>query len=76
MTVTQAIIFSKDLNDTASARRWLKLHHFTPIKRVHETARYLRYRIKEPDYDHYEYRTKQISNGIKIVIALPFNQMN
>ena len=75
MTVTQSVIFSKDLYDTVRARRRLKVHHFTPIKRVHETTRYLRYHIKEPDYDHCEYRTNQISNGIKMIVGIPYYVM-
>ena len=74
MTVTQSIIFSKDLYDTARARRWLKRHHYEPIKRVHETTRFLRYRIKEPD-ERYEYRIKQFTEGIKAVIGFFLYQL-
>ena len=74
MTVTQAVIFDKSIFDTSRARRWLKIHHFEPIKHVHETSRYLRYIIKEPN-ENYEYRTKQISDGIKIIVGIPFYEM-
>ena len=68
MTVTQSINFSKQCYDTARARRWLSRHQYVPIKRVHETTRYLRYRIKEPD-KRYEYRIKPFTNGVKAVIG-------
>ena len=75
MTVIQAVIFNKEMYDTARCRRWLMKHKLFPIKRVHETTNWLRYRIREPDYNSNEYRTKQISNGIKIVVSIPFFQM-
>ena len=74
MTVTQSIIFSKEFYDTARARRWLSRHHYVPIKRVHETTRYLRYRIKEPD-ERYEYRIKPFTNGVKAVIGFVSYQL-
>ena len=76
MAITQAVLFSKELYDTASARRWLRRHKYNPIKRVHETMHFLRYRIREPDYDTYEYRTKQISTGIKMIIGIPYYLMS
>ena len=75
MTVTQAIIFSKEFYDTARARRWLSRHHYVPIKRAHETTRYLRYRIREVDETRYEYRIKPFTEGIKAVLAIPIFQM-
>ena len=72
MTVTRAIIFSKEFYDTARARRWLSRHHYKPIKKVHETTRYLRYRIREVD-ERYEYRIKPFTEGVKAVIGfLPY----
>ena len=73
MAITQSVIFSKDLYDTTRARRWLRKNKIIPSKRVHETTRFLRYRIKEPDYDKYEYRIKRISDGIKIIFAYPID---
>ena len=75
MTHVQAIIFKRDLYDTDTARRWLRRHNYYPIKRVHVTINYLRYRLKEPDENKYDYRLKTITNGIKFVIGYPHNQM-
>ena len=75
MSILQAVLFSKDLYDTSRARRWLRRNKITPSKRVHETTRFLRYRIKEPDYDLYEYRIKRISDGVKMVFAYPIDDM-
>ena len=69
MTVTQSVIFRKDLYNTTRCRRWLLKHKLKPIKKAHETSSYYRYRIKEPDYDKYEYRIKRISDGIKMIIG-------
>ena len=68
MSTLQAVLFSKDLYDTTRARRWLRKNKIIPCKRVHETTRFLRYRIKEPDYK-YEYRIKRISDGIKMIFG-------
>ena len=46
-----------------------------PSKRVHESTRFLRYRIKEPGYDKYEYRIKRISDGIKMIFGYPIDEM-
>ena len=75
MTAIQAIIFSKEFYDTARARRWLGRHHYMPIKKVHETTRYLRYRIKEPDETRYEYKIKPFTEGVKAVLGVPIFQI-
>ena len=73
MSHIQAILFSRDLYDTNRAKRWLSKHKFSPIKRVHITTNWLRYRIREPEEDTYEYRMKVLSKGIKTVIGfLPY----
>ncbi len=41
----QAVIFSKSEWTANNAMKWLKLHGLKPIKRVHKTKNYLRYRI-------------------------------
>lgn len=61
----QAVIFNIDMWTTDKARKWLKEHDLIPIKRVHKTARFLRYRIMEPTFNHY--KTKILDNGIEIV---------
>ncbi len=71
MSEIQSIIFEKDMFTTKKANRWLKKNKISPIKKVHETKNYYRYRITEPDFDYYI--TKQLSDGIKLVIGA-FNQ--
>lgn len=46
--VVQAVIFKKRWYTPDKARSWLSRHNYIPIKRVHITSHYLRYRIKEP----------------------------
>ena len=75
MTFIQAVLFSKDMYDTNRARRWLMKHKLYPIKRVHETTHLYRYRIREPDYDRFEYRTKILTPGIKTIVGIPIMQM-
>lgn len=63
----QAIIFDKIHWNPIDASLWLTSHNFKPIKRVHETKNYYRYRIREPNYK--EYVTKSISPGIKLILG-------
>ena len=60
MSNIQTICF--DINDwsTDEARKFLKIHDITPIKKVHETNTSLRYRILRPKYNKYIYRIKTI----------------
>ena len=45
----QAVLF--DINDwsTDQARKWLYNNNHTPLKRVHKTSLFLRYRLIEPN---------------------------
>lgn len=62
----QAIIFDKHIYSAASARTWLKRRGFVPIKRVHKTANYLRYRLVEPN-PAYKYKMITLADGVKAV---------
>ena len=64
----QAIFFKKSLYSKRSSANWLKYRGFKPIKKVHETVNYYRYRLKEPDEEIYNYRLIPINAGIKMVI--------
>jgi len=72
MSEPQAIIFAKSKFNTADARKWLKAHDYKPIKRVHATKSYLRYRLLDPHKPPkpHKYRTKQIAPGIKMILKL------
>src|SRR5579885_2717298 len=63
----QAIIFKKENWTENKAEKWLKMHNFNPIKNVHITENYLRYRLKNPNKLN-EYRTYDIGNGIKLIL--------
>jgi hypothetical protein len=71
MTSLQAIVISKDTYTKARANKWIKSHGFKPIKKMHETLKTYRYRLIEPDYYNYEYRTKKLTEGIKAIIQIP-----
>lgn len=44
----QAIMFDNNKFDTKTAREWLKKHKYYPIKPVHVTKKFFRYRLKRP----------------------------
>lgn len=65
----QSIIFTKQKWDATGARKWLKKHNFKPIKRVHKTERYLRYRLRDPGiYSKFRTLTRDPS-GILFVLG-------
>lgn len=68
MSKIQAVLFDKDMYNTSKARYWMKSHDIQPIKRVHETKRYYRYRINDPK-DFNRFRTKLIDSGVKFIFG-------
>jgi hypothetical protein len=66
----QAVIFSKSEWTAKDAMKWLKLHGLDPIKKVHKTKNYLRYRIVEPEQftSYYMYTLPNI-NSVRFVIG-------
>ena len=68
-TKIQAILFEKDKFTTEKARRFLKKHNYKPIKRVHKTENYLRYRIRKPK-NKTMYRTIDFGDDIKAIIEI------
>lgn len=67
MWVIQAVLFDKDRYTTENARAFLVRHGFHPIKHVHVTDNYLRYRIREP-IKNGQYLMKEIDkSGIKLI---------
>ncbi len=64
----QALLFDGSIWKAPGARRWMKDHDYKPIKRVHKTENYLRYRLSEPDSSK-TYRTIDFGDsGIKAVM--------
>lgn len=63
----QAIIFSKKKWTATSARKWLKEHGYSPIKKAHGTEHYIRYRLRTPRTG--DYITKKLgTSGIKLIL--------
>ena len=69
MSIQTALFGISDWS-TNDARKWLKNHNITPIKNVHKTAHYLRYRIKTPKYNLFNYRIKTIQTKPLIKLIL------
>lgn len=70
MSKIQAVLFQKSKWKTQKCRNWLQKNNFKPIKRVHITNKYYRYRIRRPK-QFKRLRTKIIdkSNGIHLIIG-------
>ena len=71
----QALVISKDHYSKRTANNWVQLHGFRPMK-MHETINTYRFRLKSVNADKYDYRMKQLTTGIKAVIAYPKNNLN
>ena len=69
----QAVLFNKDYWNTTQARSYLKKTGKQPIKKVHTTDNYHRYRLIEPNYKKYKYLFKRGKNHIDYIIEIPIN---
>lgn len=65
----QAILFPKKKFTIKKAEKWLKDSNYIPIKKVHETLNFYRYRLLEPN-KKFKYITKKLSNGVDLVIIV------
>ena len=52
---TQAVLFNINDWNTNDCRKWLTNHDYIPLKRVHKTNTFFRYRIIHPNYNKYIY---------------------
>lgn len=68
MSHIQSVIFDKKIWNTENSLEWLKSYHIIPLKKVHVTKNFLRFRIREPKYKHYV--TKKLNNGIEIILGI------
>ena len=68
MSSIQAVLFKKDKFTTDQCRSWLKLYKIKPMKRVHVTSSYYRYRIQDPS-KFKRFVTKILDPDIDVVIG-------
>jgi hypothetical protein len=71
---TQAVLFYINDWNTNDCRKWLNNHDYIPLKRVHKTNTFFRYRIIQPNYNKYVYRIKTIQKYPLIKIILQYNK--
>ena len=68
--LVQAILFDKNKWNSTQARNWLKKYKYVPIKYVHKTEGFLRYRINQPEMFK-EFITKSYPDrGINIIFGI------
>lgn len=65
--VVQAVLFNKNYWRTEHCRKWLREHNFDPIKPVHITDKYFRYRINEPNSNS-DYKMISLPRHIKLIV--------
>jgi hypothetical protein len=64
----QSVIFDKHKWTSKRAIDWLLKHNYQPIKVVHETKNFYRFRLRPPRKNA-QYFTKNLGNGIELVIS-------
>lgn len=70
-TEIQAVIINKKYGTLQKANRWIRNNGYHPMKSVHITKNYYRYRMQEPNYEEYRYKTKTLNDNIKLIIQIP-----
>ena len=69
MSSIQSVLFKRDVFSSSEARKFLSKHGWEPIKRVHKTEKFLRYRIQDPE-NFKSFATKSILKGnVQLVIG-------
>lgn len=63
----QAVLFDITKWNTKAAKKWLAQHKLVPMKRVHKTDLFLRYRIHDPK-KYSGFATKKLPNSDIVVI--------
>jgi hypothetical protein len=67
-TEVQAVIFPINKFTKSMANQWLSENKFIPIKAVHKTANFYRYRIQNPNKFN-RFADKKLSNGIQLILG-------
>lgn len=65
----QSIIFEKNKWSNKTAKKWLRDNMYSPIKPVHATSNFLRFRLHNPELFK-SFITKKLPNGIELIIGI------
>lgn len=68
--VLQSVMFRKAEWSSAAAKKWLREHHYAPIKKEHDTEQFRRFRMAKPVKDAH-YRLKPLPDSIVFVLMYP-----
>lgn len=64
----QSVLFPIKKYSIEDARKWLNKEKLKPIKRVHKTDNFYRYRIENPK-DFQKFTIKTLNNEIELIIG-------
>lgn len=59
----QSIHFNKNVFTKSQSKKWIKLHEYKPIKKMHETENFYNYRLINPIHGK-KFFNKYIENGL------------
>lgn len=65
-----AVLIPKKYFNLTEAEKYISDNNYKPIKDVHESLRFYRYRIKPPNNDG-DYYTKKLKNKVELVFQEP-----
>lgn len=69
-TEIQSVMLKRSkFKNVKNGMKWIKKNKFKPIKRVHKTNNYFRYRLNQPN-KYNKFRIKTINNNVKFVIGI------
>lgn len=68
MSEIESVLFDSKYWTPLDAREWLYEHGLYPIKRIHKTGHYLRYRINDPR-EFQRFRSKKLSKHITAIFG-------
>lgn len=68
MSEVQAILFDRNYWLPSEAEGWINLHNYRPIKAMHTSKNYYRFRIQNPD-KFKRLRTLKIGNYISFIVG-------
>ena len=71
MSDIQALLFDKNYYNKRDIKAFLKRHNFVPCKEIHETKKYYRQRLIQPNYKKFKYRFYNIKIGLDAILQFP-----
>ena len=67
MNSIQSLLFDKTYYNKRDIKAFLKRYNLVPCKEIHETKKYYRQRLIQPNYKKFKYRFHNIKPGLDCI---------